>query len=567
MAPNDELAAIQAALRLQPQSSRGEVVTEAELAAALGTAAAANVADFATAAQGTAADAALAAAAAPELIRDTIATALVAGTNVTITPNDGADTITIAASGGGGGPVFSVMDFGAKGDGTDDAAAIQAAINALPNGGTVFFPRGSYRVNSTLTIAADGVTLKGDPLGSTLAYYGAAGTACITTDPAAVRRNGGIEELFVSCITAGATALKLDNAYRWIMRRCRFESQNGTTGIGIDIVGSLTKSCNLSEFHSCSAWGSLAALQMNDNVNGIRFIGGVLEGPGYAVNMPGTNSNMGSNMFIGTAIQSEGTNTAGVIITMGQPSGTPQCAYNSFIGCRIETAAATTIQNNAQAWYNQIIGGSVAVTTTIVDSVTTAGAQLMTFYAANVDYMLPKNVRTKAMVVTNHGGTAAVTLGNGGLLASGSNASQNLYLRSKGSSSVTVNEFANDPTGGLTVFSGGATSVPRAVLGAGRGATLYPPAGGEALWVIKNGGPANPIVRIDENGAIKWGDVTTNVVDVSVGRSAAGVLAIGGPAVFQTTAPAAGAGAALPATPAGYLKVNINGTDRFMPYY
>ncbi len=35
MAPNDELAAIQAALRLQPQSSRGEVVTEAELDAAV----------------------------------------------------------------------------------------------------------------------------------------------------------------------------------------------------------------------------------------------------------------------------------------------------------------------------------------------------------------------------------------------------------------------------------------------------------------------------------------------------------------------------------------------------
>ncbi len=40
--------------------------------------------------------------AAPELIRDTMATALVAGPNITITPNDGADTITIAASGGGG---------------------------------------------------------------------------------------------------------------------------------------------------------------------------------------------------------------------------------------------------------------------------------------------------------------------------------------------------------------------------------------------------------------------------------------------------------------------------------
>lgn len=37
----------------------------------------------------------------PEVVRDTIAAALVAGTNVTITPNDAANTITIAAAGGG----------------------------------------------------------------------------------------------------------------------------------------------------------------------------------------------------------------------------------------------------------------------------------------------------------------------------------------------------------------------------------------------------------------------------------------------------------------------------------
>jgi hypothetical protein len=38
-----------------------------------------------------------------EQVRDVIGTALVAGANVTITPNDGADTITIAATAGGGG--------------------------------------------------------------------------------------------------------------------------------------------------------------------------------------------------------------------------------------------------------------------------------------------------------------------------------------------------------------------------------------------------------------------------------------------------------------------------------
>lgn len=41
--------------------------------------------------------------AAPELIRDTMGTALVAGANITIAVNDAADTITISGTGGGGG--------------------------------------------------------------------------------------------------------------------------------------------------------------------------------------------------------------------------------------------------------------------------------------------------------------------------------------------------------------------------------------------------------------------------------------------------------------------------------
>jgi hypothetical protein len=47
-----------------------------------------------------------------ERIRDVIAAALVAGSNVTITPNDGSDTITISSSGGGGRTDFDfIFDF------------------------------------------------------------------------------------------------------------------------------------------------------------------------------------------------------------------------------------------------------------------------------------------------------------------------------------------------------------------------------------------------------------------------------------------------------------------------
>ncbi len=60
--------------------------------------------------------------------------------------------------------VFNVKAYGAKGDGTtDDAAAIQSALTAAVSTlGTVYFPAGTYRVNTELSITA-GVCLAGAP--------------------------------------------------------------------------------------------------------------------------------------------------------------------------------------------------------------------------------------------------------------------------------------------------------------------------------------------------------------------------------------------------------------------
>lgn len=52
-------------------------------------------------------------------------------------------------------PAVSVKDFGATGDGvTDDRAAVQAAIDSLTNGGTVFFPPGTYLMDSSVQAKA-----------------------------------------------------------------------------------------------------------------------------------------------------------------------------------------------------------------------------------------------------------------------------------------------------------------------------------------------------------------------------------------------------------------------------
>ena len=50
--------------------------------------------------------------------------------------------------------IITVLDYGATGDGiTYDTAAIQAAIQACkPQGGTVLFPKGTYRIGSSITL-------------------------------------------------------------------------------------------------------------------------------------------------------------------------------------------------------------------------------------------------------------------------------------------------------------------------------------------------------------------------------------------------------------------------------
>lgn len=70
-------------------------------------------------------------------------------------------------------PWYDVVAYGADPTGTSDCVtAVQAAIDAAEaaSGGCVFFPPGTYRFNSGLTITTSNVTLMGSGRGSTLLF-------------------------------------------------------------------------------------------------------------------------------------------------------------------------------------------------------------------------------------------------------------------------------------------------------------------------------------------------------------------------------------------------------------
>lgn len=133
------------------------------------------------------------------------------------------------------GRTFDVMEFGAVGDNsTDDSAAIQAAINAASaaGGGVVHFPvpdGAGYRINTGLTIPANGITLNGPRV--SIAYHGsgyALDAALIggTTYPQEFRLIG----LTIACVTASATAIRWRFSYSYAQNVLAFLLAANQTG-------------------------------------------------------------------------------------------------------------------------------------------------------------------------------------------------------------------------------------------------------------------------------------------------------------------------------------------------
>lgn len=138
----------------------------------------------------------------------------------------------------------SVKDFGAVGDGTaDDTTAVQAAIDSSATGFlSVYFPTGTYKITSQITISDDRVMLYGDGSASRILFNPTANAVCFLFDKGSTSSvQNTIRDLtfYSTDTTYTKTAIKLVNVSQCLVENVHtiFPHWFGNGSIFLHILG------------------------------------------------------------------------------------------------------------------------------------------------------------------------------------------------------------------------------------------------------------------------------------------------------------------------------------------
>lgn len=280
------------------------------------------------------------------------------------TPNDGTVVASEHSSRGHWQRMFSgtvsVRWFGAAGDGADATGAMQAAIDAVPHGGTLLVPSGSYLVRNPLKLH-QGVALIGDGLLTVIHYRGLAGTGCIQSIKPSGSLAFHLARLNIEVHTEGAYGVDLRG-----MSYSRFDDLHihlrvaNTSGF---FGPSNTMSPYYNLFTACHIAGT-ADYQKNGCVgfnftfdaatqyqaaNANTVIGGHISTCEAAVVCYGT-----GNMFYGQVLES---NKDGYVfdVAPGRLKDSQLGISNDIIGCYCEYVARVIVQKHASCYVNALL--------------------------------------------------------------------------------------------------------------------------------------------------------------------------------------------------------------------
>jgi hypothetical protein len=161
----------------------------------------------------------------------------------------------------------SVKLFGAKGNGVfDDSSSIQKAINSLKSGGTLFFPKGQYAFEQTLTVPSN-IRILGDSKRSSILLYKGTDKALVSGDRVGQYGTGSyyltIENIAIRGAQDLGTGLYITSRYLSIN-----DAEVSHFAVGVDCQFCWTnKFSNVSFFFNDVAFKGGALLNANSFIN------------------------------------------------------------------------------------------------------------------------------------------------------------------------------------------------------------------------------------------------------------------------------------------------------------
>lgn len=317
---------------------------------------------------------------------------------------------------------LSVKDFGAKGDGTtDDTAAINAALLAISSGGALYFPTGTYKITSAITIPTH-IKLYGDGSGSTKINCSGDGIYINTTSASSETYQQSIEGITLNGTSTTGTGITLTHAH--------FGTFIDVEVIGFNIGMYLNYSF-CSSFYRCRFNSNNTGVQLTNQSNNVNFFGGSFN----------NNINTGITMdgvlcvnLIGVDVEYNG--TRGIIIRGVQIGGNPNTSTINIIGCYIEENGTTANGRHIT------IGGS-------------SSADTYTTYNVNIqDNFFYNSNTTMDAAITCYNCNGVLIENNAGLSSTFATSAIELYAGAQ----RILSRNNNINTSAITVLSAGATA-------------------------------------------------------------------------------------------------------------
>lgn len=272
-------------------------------------------------------------------------------------------------------------------DSNDDTAEIQAAINAASNagGGIVYFPPGTYKVSSALTISTNKIRLLGAGAGvTTIKQYGA--SAYILNVSGADAVIDGIT-LNAAGVATGRTLIATGDRLR--VYNCNF-NQGTNNAVATCITTSGSGSV---DFFGCSFTINATTQFMLTTGVTTRIHGGRIE---CTVNSPGT-ALSGSCVLIGVELKHSGTGTLtiasfAVFIACFATVGAVVLASSVGgveAGCRVEAGLGLTLGPGYSTSRLQLPNVTSGSATTYAPDTNTYGVHDVTSTGATFEWSTP----------------------------------------------------------------------------------------------------------------------------------------------------------------------------------